>query len=270
MNTFPKTTKVIACIIVRMKSSRLPRKALLDIEGKPMTLRIIERLRMAKTVNQIIICTSTHPDDQVLVDMAKNDWGIEAIAGSELDVLSRLIQAADSFRADIVIRITGDNPFTDPTLIDNMVKRHLAAGANYTRTIGLPLGVTADILSADILRRLHNRMADPNQSEYLQMFAIDPDHFKCELLDAPPDINRPFYSLTVDTPEDIQWARYLYRTLSPADGIPTLPDIIAELDKNPKYKGIHKDTPVNMPNGTSIKYIEFIEWLQEKAQASRR
>ena len=58
---------VIACIAVRMKSTRLPQKALADVAGKPMTLRLIERLRAADTIDRIVVCTSTHPDDAILV-----------------------------------------------------------------------------------------------------------------------------------------------------------------------------------------------------------
>ncbi len=252
--------KVIACIIVRIKSTRLPRKALLDIEGKPMTLRIIERLRTAKTVDQIIICTSSHPDDHILVDLAKTDWGVEVIAGSELDVLSRLIEAANKFQADVVIRITGDNPFTDASIIDRMVKHHIATESDYTRTIGLPIGVTADIMSADMLPRLHKHMPNPNQSEYLSLFAMDHKHFHCELLDAPLELNQPFYSLTVDTPDDIKLARYLYKLLSNDGGIPALSDVIAELDANPDYKGISGETLVKVPGGEKKKYSELLDW----------
>ena len=253
-----------------MKSKRLHHKALVDIEGKPMTLRIIERLRTAKTVNQIVICTSTHPDDQILVDLAKNEWGVEATAGSELDVLSRFIDASNKFKADIVIRVTGDNPFTDSKIIDSMVKHHISVGADYTRTIGLPIGVTADVMSREMLPRLHKLMPDPNQSEYLQMFAIDPDHFHCELLVAPPELNRPFYSLTVDTPDDIELARYLYKKLSPVGGFPLLKDVILELDSIPDYHGISKEEQVKIPGGETIKYGEFLNWLSDQKVKSKK
>ena len=86
MNIKP-TYKTIACIAVRMKSKRLKRKALLEIEGKPMTLCLIERLRMSKSIEQIVICTSTNEQDRILLDLAK-EWQVDALAGSESDVLS--------------------------------------------------------------------------------------------------------------------------------------------------------------------------------------
>ena len=133
-----------------------------------------------------------------LIDLAKDQWNLPAIAGSELDVLSRLIDAGNQFKADIVIRVTGDNPFTDGKIIDKIVYHHIKTEADYTRMIGLPIGVTADIMSTSMLNPLYKLIPDPNQSEYLQLFAIDPDHFQCELINAPPKLNRPFYSLTVD------------------------------------------------------------------------
>ena len=133
---------------------RLPKKALLEIEGQPMTFRIIERLKASKTVDQIVICTSSHPDDNILVELAEK-WGVEAIAGSELDVLSRLIEASNKFNADIVIRVTGDNPFTDEKLLDKTVKHLIEKNADYTRMIGLPIGVTADVMSSKMLKKLY-------------------------------------------------------------------------------------------------------------------
>lgn len=261
--------KVIACIIVRMKSTRLHRKALLSIEGKPMTLRIIERLRTAKTIDQVVICTSSHPDDQILVDLAKQEWGVETIAGSELDVLSRLIKAAKKFQADVVIRVTGDNPFTDSKLLDRMVKHHITKKSDFTHTIGLPVGVTPDILSANMLPRLHRLMPNPNQSEYLSLFAMDHKHFHCEILDAPLELNRPFYSLTVDTPDDIKLARYLYKLLSDDGGIPALSEVIAELDANPDYKGISGDTLVKLPGGEKKEYSELLDWWRSQRNVGK-
>lgn len=233
-----------------------------------MTFRIIERLKASKTVDQIVICTSSHADDNILVELAEK-WGVEAIAGSELDVLSRLIEASNKFDADIVIRVTGDNPFTDEKSLDKTVKHLIEKNADYTRMIGLPIGVTADVMSSKMLKKLYSIIPDPNQSEYLQLFAIDPDHFYCDLLDAPPELNRPFYSLTVDTPDDIKFARNLYKNIPSKSGYPSIIDVVNELDQNPNYTGIDPHTPVKMPGGKTVKYVEFLDWLSQRTEASR-
>jgi spore coat polysaccharide biosynthesis protein SpsF len=261
--------KIVACIIVRMKSTRLPKKALADICGKPLTLHLIERLRKTKTIDEIVLCTSTHPDDAILLDFAI-EWGIKSFAGSEDDVLSRLMAAAELHHADIVLRVTGDNILTDPEIIDQMVERHVDFQAEYTRTNNLPLGVTAEVMSASMLRKLHKLMPDPNQSEYMMLYAFDPDNFSCEVLNAPQNLRRPNYSLTVDTPSDLKLIQQIYTELDYSDGGPKLKDIIPFLDANPEKLTVSDDTPIRLPEGETKSFREMLELLDKRASIAKR
>jgi spore coat polysaccharide biosynthesis protein SpsF len=234
-----------------------------------MTLRLIERLRTADTIDEIVICTSNHPDDAILLDLAQ-EWGVEALAGSEEDVLSRFILAAERYDADLVIRVTGDNVLTDSETIDRMVARHIAAGAEYTRTNGLPLGVTAEVMSAGMLSRLYNLMPDPNQSEYMMLYAFDPDRFNCQVLDAPPEINRPNYSLTVDTPEDLALVRRLYAELPRREAGPHIADIVAMLDEDPGRLTVSDETPIRLPGGETKPFGEMLKMLSDRAEKAHR
>jgi spore coat polysaccharide biosynthesis protein SpsF len=266
MNIKPKK-KVIACVVARMNSTRLPRKSLLDVEGKSLIMRIIERLNESKTIDQVVICTSNHPDDIVLIDLAKKYDNIGFIAGSEQDVLSRLIDAAEKYDADIVLRVTGDNPFTDSYIIDQMVEHHIKTEAEYTRTINLPIGVTPDVLSFSMLPKLHQCMPDPNESEYLSLFAMDHSLYKCELLDAAEKMNRPYYSLTVDTPNDIEKVRYLYKKFMKTGHIPSLLEVIEEMDKDLDENSISGASPVKIPGGKTKTYDELLNWWEEQRLA---
>jgi spore coat polysaccharide biosynthesis protein SpsF len=252
-----------------MKSSRLPRKALLDIGGKPMTLRLIERLRVAEAIDEVVICTSAHRDDAILMELAK-EWGVEALAGSEDDVLSRLIMASERYEADLVVRVTGDNVLTDPEIMNRMVLHHIATEADYTRTNGLPLGITADVISTPMLSWLHKLMPDPNQSEYMMLYAFDPDHFHCQVLKAPPEVNRPFYSLTVDTPDDLMLIRRIYSELPGRKGGPRLVDIVALLDTDSNYRPLSGTTPIRLPGGSTTSFSELLVMLDERAEQARK
>ena len=259
-----KNPKVIACVIVRLNSTRLPRKALADLAGKPMLLQLIERLKTAHTVSQIVMCTSDSPEDAPLLDLAK-DWGVEAFAGHELDVLSRLIAVADSKEADAVLRITGDNPFTDAENIDRMVEHHFAKSAEYTRTNHLPLGVTAEVMGRTMMHKLHRIMPNPNQSEYMSFFSFNPEIFKCEVLFPPPELDRPFYSLTVDYPEDLEVARSIYSKLANRSAIPTLRDVVPLMDSDPDYEEVNRTFPIKKPDGETITYEALIAELDALA-----
>lgn len=255
---------VIACVIVRLNSTRLPRKALADLAGKPMLLQLIDRLRTARTVTQIVICTSDNPEDAPLLELAK-DWGVEAFAGNELDVLSRLIAVADKKNADAVLRITGDNPFTDAENIDRMIEHHFSKSAEYTRTNHLPLGVTAEVMGRDMIHKLHNVMPNPNQSEYLSFFSFNPEIFHCEVLYPPPELDRPFYSLTIDYPWDLEVARSIYRKLAHKSSIPALCDVVHLMDNDSEFEEVNRNLPIRKPNGETITYEALIAELDTLA-----
>lgn len=129
--------RIVILIQVRVKSRRIPQKVLCFIEDRPLVEHVIERLKKAKNADEILVCTSTHPDDRVLVEIAeKNEIGW--FAGSEEDVLDRFIQAAEKSQADAVVRTSGENPLIDPLYLDRAIQEHLESGAEYTLTKGFP------------------------------------------------------------------------------------------------------------------------------------
>jgi len=264
-----KKKKVVVCLIVRMKSNRLPKKATIDICGKPLIVRLIERLKAAKTVDEIVLATSDHPDDAVLLEVAKR-CGIQSFAGSQNDVLSRFLDVADKFDADVLIRVTGDNVFVDPEAIDRMVPHHLKTGADYTRTNWMPWGVTAELLSSEMLHTLYDTIPDRNQSEYLTLWAFDPERFHCEVLEAPKEVHRRQYSLTVDTPEDHALACKLFEDLPESPGGPRLEDIVRFLDNDPEYQGISDTSPIKLPHNQRTTFGEFMEMFAERAELARK
>jgi len=259
-----ETRKVVACLVVRLKSTRLARKGVADICGKPMTLRLIERLRQAHTIDEIVICTSTHPDDHELLELAQS-WGVSAFAGDPDNVLSRLISVAETSGANAVLRITGDNVLTCPETIDRMVSQHFSSRAEYSRTNNLPLGVTAEVLSTSMLKRLHDTMPDPNQSEYMMLYAFDPERFKCMVHEAPENCCRPHYALTVDTPADLALVQRLYAAYPNEPCGPKITQAVAMLDADPDYHGISDDAPIRMPGGTTTTFRALLSMLDERA-----
>ena len=122
------TNKVLILVAVRLKSARLSKKALEDLCGGPLIIRLTERVRKAKIPNEVIWCTSSNSQDDPLEQLALKH-GISCFRGSELDVMSRFIQVADQENASNVVRVTGDNPLTDPFMMDSMIKVHLKKGA---------------------------------------------------------------------------------------------------------------------------------------------
>src|SRR4051812_31540419 len=123
----------IACIIeARMTSTRLPGKVLRPLLGKPMIQQMIERIKRARTLDQIIVATTERSTDDPLVSLA-HLLGVSVFRGSEEDVLGRVLGAAEKYEIDWIVEIPGDCPLVDPGLIDKMVGDFQAGGVDFVR-----------------------------------------------------------------------------------------------------------------------------------------
>jgi spore coat polysaccharide biosynthesis protein SpsF len=229
--------KVVTLIQARVKSTRLPQKVLLPVEDRLLIEHVIDRLKRTRVPDEILICTSTHPDDRVLIEIAgrnKIGW----FAGSEEDVLERFIQAAGQTRADVVVRTTGENPLVDPYYLDRAVLEHLEHGAEYTTIEGLPDGVRAEVIDVPALKKAHQMADNPTKSEYMTLYFRE-DFFKVHIIEAEAGLRRPQYRLTVDNPQDIELMCEIYKVLYRPGEIIQLEEVIRLLDNHPELVAIN-------------------------------
>jgi len=221
-------------IAVRLKSTRLPKKALADIAGKPMLLRLIERQLECFSHEQLVVCTSTHAQDDPLEILAYKA-GVHCFRGDKLDVMKRFIGAADRYGAETIARITGDNPLTDPVMLQHMFNEHITANAEYSYNDDLPIGTRAEVINVDSLRRIHQELSNPTYSEYMTFMLKRPDKLKTlEIKALDPRTKREELSVTVDTPRDIELVRAIYKQFN--GKLPSLVEIIDWLDSVPDQK----------------------------------
>ena len=116
---------IITCIAIRMKSTRCPGKAMADLNGKPLIHRLVDRIH--GVTDRTVICTTTEPEDDVLTLM---DSRLRIVRGDTLNVAERFLRAADQFKAEHIVRVTGDNPLTCPVMMKEMIGLHLARSAD--------------------------------------------------------------------------------------------------------------------------------------------
>lgn len=228
---------VLVLVAARLKSSRLPKKALRDLSGAPVIARLMERLARAETPEAVVLCTSTHPQDTELAELAAvHGWPCHR--GHELDVIGRFLDVAVPRGAHTIVRVTGDNPLTDPAMLDAMVKSQLESGADYSYTNDLPRGTRCEVMAVSALQRCHQLVEDPNASEYMTLMIRRADHFKLNLVDSPwPELRRPELRLTIDTPDDYQVVKSIYEAF---DGNPpSLAEVIRWLDANPAVRDLN-------------------------------
>lgn len=129
--------KVVAIVQARMGSVRLPNKVMRLIEGKPMIGLLLERLSKSKNIHEIIIATSEDPCNENLVEYI-NTLGYKIFRGNETDVLARYYFAAKASQADVVVRITGDCPLIDPSLVDEVINVFFNKRADYASNVCPP------------------------------------------------------------------------------------------------------------------------------------
>src|SRR5659263_124221 len=110
----------IAIIQARMGSTRLPGKVMKDLQEKTVLAHVIERVKQAKMVDDIVIATTVAKTDDCIIAEALK-CGAKVFRGSEEDVLSRYYLAAKENSANIVVRITSDCPLIDPKVIDQFI-----------------------------------------------------------------------------------------------------------------------------------------------------
>jgi spore coat polysaccharide biosynthesis protein SpsF len=241
--------QTFAIIQARMTSSRLPGKVLLDIGGEPMLVRVVERARRAKTINGVVLATTTDPSDDTIAALCV-ERGYPCYRGNLYDVLDRYYQAARMFGAEVIVRLTGDCPVIDPGVIDELVDAFLAplpldlvpsslspAPFDFA-TIRLPppwhrtypIGLDTEVCTFAALERAWVEADQPHQREHVMPYLYEGIHEpRARYLPSKGKLRdiyispRGFYVLvmnhdpdygsmrwTVDTPEDLELLRQIY------------------------------------------------------------
>lgn len=195
--------RTVAIIQARMGSTRLPGKVLMKLGRFSLLGFLAARLKSAVMLDGIVVATTRLPQDDVIVEESVA-LGLEFHRGSEQDVLTRYVKAAAAFDAEVVVRVTADNPLTDPDSIDRVVTR-IHHGFDYSIEDGLPVGVTGEAVSLEALRFLDIAAKTPRYREHVTLYAKEnPQLFRCARYPAPLDCARPELSFTVDTGVDYE------------------------------------------------------------------
>ncbi len=206
----------MAVIQARMSSARLPGKVLLPLAGEPMIVRQLERTARASTLDRIVVATSTDPGDDQLADVLTGA-GIEVMRGPLEDVLTRYQQAIETYRPDVVVRMTADCPLISPAIIDHVVQAFHASDADYvsnTMQPTYPDGQDVEVVTAGVLQEAAATFTDPHEREHVTLGIYRrPEHFAIENVIDPTGRDNSHLRWTVDTPEDYHFAEAVYANL---------------------------------------------------------
>ena len=235
--------KIVATIEARMTSSRLPGKVLLEAVGKPMLELMIERLQRVPSLDAIVVATTVNETDDPIIDLAER-LGVGFHRGSEEDVLQRVLDAAHSHNADIIVELTGDCPLIDPDIVEQTIQHYRQTGVDYvynglTRTY--PYGMDTQVFATDILADVATRTDDPTDHEHVSLYIYHhPEIYSLSNLAAPAALTAPDLRLTLDTTEDLAVIRAIFEALYPTNPHFSLEDMINFLSRNPEIVKINE------------------------------
>lgn len=222
---------ITAIIQARLESTRLPRKVLLPLAGKPLLQHIIESLKSRQNISAIVLAVSEKSNNYELKNLA-HKTGIHFFEGSESNVLSRFYYAMQKHPAEYIMRVTGDNPFTSGPLASLAFNYALKDSADLASITGIPLGTAVEIIKADALTQCFEKADTAYQKEHVTPFIKEhPKDFLIKRYAAPLDNPFPGLRLTVDTPEDYRLAQILYDELYTGEPV-ELSEVIKFIEKN--------------------------------------
>lgn len=205
--------KIVCIIQARMGSTRLPGKVMLDLCGKTVLERVVERVKRIKNIDEIVVATTTKKDDDIIIEKALN-CGVKVFRGSEEDVLSRYYLAAKKYDANVIVRITSDCPLIDSIVTENIIYYYLKNIYKFdyvsnTLTRTYPRGLDTEVFSFESLERaFQNATLDRDREHVTTYIWKNPDVFKLGCYKNDKDYSHLRW--TLDTSEDYELIKRIY------------------------------------------------------------
>ena len=236
--------KIVAIVQARMSSSRLPGKVLKKIGSKFVIEILIERLKKSKMTDFVCVATSTNSENDRLCDeLERIDCGI--FRGSEDDVLERFYEAALTFQADVVVRITGDCPLVDVKVIDGVIELFLQEDVDYVSNVvppSFPDGIDVEVFTREALERAHCEAIDQYDREHVTPYIRNKKTFKSLNFSSETDLSG--FRLTLDEAADLDLLREVFKHFTPNIYFDHL-EAVNYLSKNPEVMKINSSIKRN-------------------------
>lgn len=244
---------ILAIIQARFSSTRLPGKVLLPLLGEPMLLRQVERVRRARSIDQLVVATSTdRSDDAVAAACASHS--ISCGRGSLDDVLDRFRHVAKGYPANYVVRLTGDCPLSDPTIIDSVIA--FTVGGNYdygsnTLQPTFPDGLDVEVFRAEALATAGRDARLPSEREHVTPFLYKSGRFR--IGNFANDVDLSGHRWTVDEPADFELVTSIFEALYPSKRDFGWHDVLGLLERMPELAKRNAGFPRNEGYAKSLR-----------------
>ena len=217
-------------IPIRLSNTRLPKKALKEINGIPVVQYLTDRIKKSKKIRNVIICTTKNEKDDELVEfLKKNNYMF--YRGNENDILVRYLNAAKKFGTDFIVSVDGDDIYSDPFYVDKMISVYEKTNVDYIDMVNFPFGIASVGIKKDALEKVCElKKTDNTETGYRLFF-----HNKVfKIYKMKPENNIKFpkeLRLTLDYQEDLDLAR---KIISKLGNDFHLEDVVELFEKNPE------------------------------------
>lgn len=221
--------KTVAIIQARLGSERLPGKVIQKLpfnNGKPLIKIIISQLKQLEFVDEIILATSINSENDILVELLK-DADISIFRGSEENVLERFYKAAKKYKANQIIRVTGDNPIVDLESLSETYNFHIENNYDYTKGSGLPIGINTEVFSFKTLEKAYYSAKFEKEKEHVTPYMISSKKFKRGIKKFQIDAKFSKLRLTVDYPSDFAMMNLLFCALKKNTQLKDVLDLVS-------------------------------------------
>ena len=252
--------KYLAMIQARCGSSRLPGKILMDLCGKPVLQRVIERVQQSKHIDETIVVTSVGKENLPVLALCAN-LGVRVFAGAENDVLDRYYQMAKLVKPDYVVRITADCPCFDWMLLDKAIE-YMLPETDYLWDAHetLPDGLDLEIIKYTALKQTWQEAKLMSEREHVTQYVRKhPEIFSIQDFSCPVE-GVGYMRWTLDEVEDYTLIQKIYQHFLDIDEENFLmEDILTYMRKNPQLSEINAKYVRNEGLAKSIREDRIVE-----------
>ncbi len=221
-------------IRARLGSTRLPRKHMLEIQGKPIIEHLIERVSNHTIMKTIVLCITENEEDDALEALAKKHE-LLCHRGKPGAVLQQYVDAANEFNIKHIVNIDGDDPLVDWDLIDRTAGiMELIPDVDYLTWEGYPLGCTPSGMSVFGLKWIQQKHKEGIE----HVFAYcekEPDLMRMNIKVSDVILQQDFIKdirLTLDYPDDFKLFKIIFDSLHHIDRRVSFPTLMGFLGKN--------------------------------------
>lgn len=257
---------VIVALIARLKSQRLEQKVLRPFHTKELIVDLYNRISSFDKF-KVYLATSDLLEDKELYNLFEKR-GYNAFKGDAISVIDRMLNLAYENKASAIFRVTGDNPFTDPNLMNEMLDLLNENDLDYVKVNNVPFGVGAELFSTKYLWNLYLKLETTEYSEYLTWYVLNDDTVRMGSIDLEMDNNNYLVNLSVDLQEDFDRCMKLLKSIGKKDfNSINLCDVLSNLDGIEK---VDDNKIIKLPQKKSIKLKDYLKEFNEKDYVIRK